>query len=783
MTVSGFDRVGVPHLLRFVPMGLVSRALRTGSDTAVDADAAVLFVDIAGFGQLAERMSADGLAGAEKLGGLLNNLFGNVIGCIEARGGEVVALPGDAVSAMWLAEGASLASCVARAAAVAADIQKLAGAEQAGSLGRLRFRIAIGCGPLWIGSAGAEGAQRLVCVIGGALVDTARAAADAQPGIAVVTAQAAAHLDATAVLHRDGESYRLSHVAVPESPPLREEPSARFDDVRPFLSPALIESLEAGHEDWLAEFRRTSVAFVGLGEGTTVEIFRRDPDLLRRAIALVQSEVARFQGTVNQVACDEKGLSLLAVWGLRGAPSEHSAVRAAGAASAIRAALRGLGLNGRVGVATGSCFCGPRGSPTRREYAVVGSCVVTAARLMQLAPEVGVLLDEATVAAAGSRMPGVVPRAVMLKGRTEPVTAYEPAPLRPADPPSQSALQIVGRARELAIVAQALDRLGAAPSGAPRMVVEGDAGIGKSTFLTACRSLAQDRGLVVLAGAGDVVDRLVPYLAWRSVLQGLLGTGARAIEEARRYLPARAEADRIPLLAELLDVALPDSDRTRHLTGTARVDATADLAVRLVQRALKGRRALLLIDDAQWLDSASWATLRRAVGTLSEAAILVAMRPVEIDSLPREARYVLKGRDRLEIALGPLGSEDLDRLIASTLSAEDVAPQATEVIRQRAGGNPLFTQQLALALRDCGFVTVSSRRCRVSSSQLDLSNVGLPGTVDEIVGRRLEELPAGQVMALKVASVLGSAFDLAALASVYPLPHPQTALGRWQNLR
>jgi len=766
-----------------LPTGLVSRALRDWPQvqSGADVEAAVLFVDIPGFGQLAERMSADGLAGAEKLGQFLNSLFGSVIERIEAYGGEIVALPGDAVSAMWSAEEADIQSCVRRAAAAALDIQNLAGADRADVLARLRFHVAVGCGRIWIGTVGADGAQRLVCATGGAMVDTARTAAEASPGAVAVTTPAAARLQGSGVVSLDGQRHRLSRMTLAEVPAARERQPLGLDEVRPFLSPALVEWLQAGHDDWLAEFRRTSVAFVGLGGAASAEAFRRDPEQLRQAISLVQTEVARFQGTVNQVACDDKGLSVLGAWGLRGASGEHSAVRAAGAASAIRAGLRALGVDGTVGVATGPCFCGPRGSPTRREYAIVGNCVVTAARLMQLAGEGGVLLDEATVAAAGGRLSGVVPRAVLLKGRADPITAYEPASpdgrgQTGKDDEAPGRPTIVGRASELAAVARALDRLADPARGAPRVLVEGEAGIGKSTFLAACRRLGEDRGLLVLAGAGDAVDRLVPYLAWRSVLRGLLGSGAVAAAEARRHLSGPGEADRLPLLGELLDVELPDNDRTRHLAGAARVEATADLAVRLIQRALRGRRALLLVDDAQWLDSASWATLRRAAGALPEAAILVATRPPNLDDLPREARDIFKLADRLELVLGPLTAEDLDKLIATTLAAEDVAPQATEVIRRRAGGNPLFTQQLALALRDCGFVTVSGRRCRVSSAQLNLSNVGLPGTVDEIVGRRLEELPASPVLTLKVASVLGSGFDLGSLSSVYPLPHDPKGL-------
>jgi len=776
----------VPRLLRFLPTGLVSRALRDGPHVPSGAgvEAALLFVDIPGFGQLAERMSAGGLAGAEKLGQFLNVLFGSVIDRIEAYGGEVVALPGDAVSAMWSAEDADIQSCVRRAGAAALDIQNLAGVDRADMLAPLRCHVAVGCGPIWIGTVGADGAQRMACATGGAMVDVARTASEASPGAVAVTTEVAKHLQGRAVINRDGPRHRLARMTSGEAPPVRHRQALGLDEVRPFLSPALAEWLQAGHDDWLAEFRRTSVAFVGLGGAAAAEAFRRDPEQLRRAIALVQAEVAKFQGTVNQVACDDKGLSVLAAWGLRGATGEHAAVRAAGAASAIRAGLRGLGVDGTVGVATGPCFCGPRGSATRREYAIVGSCVVTAARLMQLAGEGGVLLDEATVAAAGGRLSGVAPRAVLLKGRTDPVTAYEPAPARPADGRGQPGRNdeapgrpsMVGRASELALVARVLDRLADRAAGTRRVVVEGEAGIGKSTFLAACRRLAEGRGLVVLAGAGDAVDRLVPYLAWRSVLRGLLGSGAVAVEEARRLLTGSGEADRLPLLGELLEAELLDNDRTRHLAGSARVEATADLAVRLVERALRGRRALVLVDDAQWLDSASWATLRRAAGALADAVILIAMRPTDLEALPREARDVLKLGDRVELALGPLEADDVDKLIATTLSAEDVAPQAIEVIRRRAGGNPLFTQQLALALRDCGFVTVSGRRCRVSSAQLDLSNVGLPGTVDEIVGRRLEELPAAPVLALKVASVLGSGFDLGSLSSVYPLPHDAKGL-------
>src|SRR5258708_39110951 len=63
--------------------------------------AAVLFADISGFTSLAEHLAEQGPEGAEELGGILNDYFGQLTALIAEHGGNGVKFAGDAVLAVW----------------------------------------------------------------------------------------------------------------------------------------------------------------------------------------------------------------------------------------------------------------------------------------------------------------------------------------------------------------------------------------------------------------------------------------------------------------------------------------------------------------------------------------------------------------------------------------------------------------------------------------------------------------------------------------------------------
>src|SRR6185369_10067410 len=82
---------------------------------------------------------------------------------------------------------------------------------------------------------------------------------------------------------------------------------------------------------------------------------------------------------------------------------DDNAQRAVEAALHVQSSLESIGLDSGIGVATGKVFCGPVGSPRRREYTIHGGTMNLSARLMQAATD-EVLCDEATMNAVRGKL-------------------------------------------------------------------------------------------------------------------------------------------------------------------------------------------------------------------------------------------------------------------------------------------------------------------------------------------------------------------------------------------
>jgi predicted ATP-dependent serine protease len=149
---------------------------------------------------------------------------------------------------------------------------------------------------------------------------------------------------------------------------------------------------------------------------------------------------------------------------------------------------------------------------------------------------------------------------------------------------TSTVFEIVGREEELAELKAFVGKVHEGPAA---LVLEGEAGIGKSTLWLAAVAAARERGLLVLSSR--------PAEAERSLAHVTLGDLFEAV--ADELLPALAPARRRALEVVLLrDEASGDSVDQRALA----------VAVRDVLQLLSERKPILLaVDDVQWLDSSS----------------------------------------------------------------------------------------------------------------------------------------------------------------------------------
>jgi tetratricopeptide (TPR) repeat protein len=130
----------------------------------------------------------------------------------------------------------------------------------------------------------------------------------------------------------------------------------------------------------------------------------------------------------------------------------------------------------------------------------------------------------------------------------------------------------------------------------------------------------------------------------------------------------------------------------------------------------------------------------------------------------------------VRIELDALPRLDATAIVRNTLGAEDIPDVVAGFVTERSGGNPFFTQQLALALRDRGYLVVEKGRVRLGSGIVNLAEAEVPDSVERVVTGRIDLLSAQQQLTVKVASVIGRLFSYRALHDVHPVPSDRPAL-------
>ena len=184
------------------------------------------------------------------------------------------------------------------------------------------------------------------------------------------------------------------------------------------------------------------------------------------------------------------------------------------------------------------------------------------------------------------------------------------------------AMDVVGRDQELAIVERLLDERQAGPLA---VIIEGDAGIGKTTLWEAALDLARDRSWRVLAARPAEAEFRFSYAAVRDLLgplidetiEGLPGPQRRAVEIA--FLRAEGNADAHAASAGVLGILRSASAAGPVLVG---------------------------IDDLQWLDAASARVLEFALRrlTMEQVGVVVASRPPRPGPVPLRLERAFGGR-------------------------------------------------------------------------------------------------------------------------------------------
>jgi class 3 adenylate cyclase/tetratricopeptide (TPR) repeat protein len=745
---------------------------------------AVLFADISGFTHLTESLAQDGPEGVENLSNLLNAYFGQLIDIVIDHDGDIVEFTGDGIIALWPTPvcDEDLPTVVLRAARCGLDVQQGLAAFGTVEPLNLSLRVSIGAGEVLMANVGGILGRWELLVAGDPLVHVSEVLHMAYPGEVVLTADTW-HLVRE---HCTGEvlpggAARLDAVDVrlpPASPPPTLLLPRMIPTLGSFLPGSILDRLEAGLTDWIAELRYVTILFVNVHG-----IDYNAPDALEQAhrvMRALQTGLYQYEGSVNQFIFDDKGTIFVAAMGLPPLTHEDDAVRGVQAALAMHAQLRKIGITCAIGMATGSVFCGERGSIRRRDYAMIGGTMNLAARLMQAAEVLDhgsaapVLCDSATYEVARIRLAFEELPPTLIKGKAEPVRVYRPLGRERAIVRRQTML--IGRAAERQALREHLDMLNRNEH-AGVVIIEGEMGMGKSRLIGELQQRAESLGIPALVGLGEAIERATSYHAWRPIFATLLDLDAappadnqlaRRIRVLNRLWVDPELARLAPLINAVLPLDVPESQITSQMVGQVRADNTRRLLLRLLQAAAAQSPLLLVLDEAHWLDSASWALALAVAREVQPALLIIATRPL-IDPMPAEYGHLRQHPGTRCIVLDSLAPDETLRLVEQRLGVERLPEPVGRLVLEKSEGNPFFSEELAYAMRDAGLILIEDGTCRIAPNAGDLSSISFPASVQGVVISRIDRLQPGHQMTLKVASVIGQMFTLSPLRAVYPI--------------
>jgi class 3 adenylate cyclase/tetratricopeptide (TPR) repeat protein len=780
--------------------------------------AAVLHADIAGFTPLTERLSQDGPEGIDRLSSQLNAFFGELIELVSAHGGDIVKFAGDSLVAIWPSEenpGAlldlteigdqvgggeyllhpsSLGSKALRAAQCACAIQSRLHENRQAQAEQLTLEIGLSAGAVMTTHLGGKYGRWEFLLAGKPVGEAARAEAAAAPGQVMMSKTFWSLVQAACSGSPSESEFMLLHsVDQPiAAEPLKRDPLGPKSEssLRAYIPGPIMSRIAAGQSDWLAEHRRVSLIFTNLpdlGYDSPIED-------IQRAVHMLQEALYSYEGTVSKIALDHTGLIFVAALGLHPLAHEDDPVLAGLAAIEMRDRIRPLNLRCSIGVSTGSIFCGSIGNDKRRDYTLIGDAVNLGARIMKAVGsspysiEQDIYVDDSTFEQSEHRIEFEDLPMLSLEGREEQASVFRPLRERQIDSRRVSSAELFGRADERSLLADALQKLLRGQDSF--VLIEGEAGIGKSKLVRDLIRQAQSLEVGVLIGAGDAVERQTAYRAWRDPLQQIFGieasdTSQTQTEKVKTYLSKHEEWLRMsPLLKDLLLIDIPENSWTSQMHGTIRADNTRDFLLRLILDSATSSPLVLILEDTHWMDTASWSLTQAVANQLSPLMLVVISRPYS--EAPPEAYLRYARRTSLtHIQLDALGETETIELVQNRLGANQVPDEVIQLILEKGEGNPFFSEELTYALRDAGFIRVADGICELAPD-VSLDQVSLPDTVQGVVTSRIDRLEPAQQMLLKIASVIGKLFNRKLLQEVYPIaedkPHLQDHLAALKAL-
>jgi class 3 adenylate cyclase/tetratricopeptide (TPR) repeat protein len=555
----------------------------------------------------------------------------------------------------------------------------------------------------------------------------------------------------------------------------QETPPVNYSEPESYTPKFLADKILTTRSSIEGERKLVTVLFADVANYTAMSE-KLDPEevhqIMDGCFKILMDEIHRCEGTINQFTGD-------GVMALFGAPLAHEdhAQRACHAALSSQKTLEkygqkvkqdhGLDFKMRIGLNSGPVVVASIGDDLRMDYTAVGDTTNLAARMESKAEPGRILLSEATHKLVKDFFEFNPLGKVEVKGKEQPQETYELLKISDIDTRISASVakgltKFVGRKNSMAALKEVFERV---ISGSGQVVgIVGEAGVGKSrllfefvkqlplgetTYLEG-RCLHFGSGMVYL----PILDMVRAYFEIKegdpeSVIKEKLLKKIRQLDE--RLL------DTLPSFQELLSVKVEDEKYMQLDPGHKKMqtfEAIRNLFIRVSER----QPLVLAIEDLHWIDKTSEECISYLIDWLANTRImLILLYRLEYTHQWGSKSYYTK------IGLTQLGDLSSRLLVQAILKEEKVPPEIRYQVLSRAGGNPLFVEELTQSLLESGAIVRKGHQYMLTR---DLSEIQVPDTIQGIIAARIDRIEESMKHVIQVAAVIGREFAFRILQSI-----------------
>ena len=340
---------------------------------------------------------------------------------------------------------------------------------------------------------------------------------------------------------------------------------------------------------------------------------------------------------------------------------------------------------------------------------------------------------------------------------------------------SETTTPFVGRESELAELTANLNE---AQAGNGRMVVvEGEAGIGKTRLIHKLASTAMEQGFEASYGRCLSLQQADPYAPFIDALGDKLGISSTGndVDELPLGLMGMGETEAYGSAGGLPMGLIPMADSSEgdlsKLDIQSERDKLFNRVLDVIIESSKVKPQMLFIDDLQWADNATLQLLFFIARNITNNRVLMvaALRLEDVDDKTEDTPFaqlhqqVGRSISHQRIILEKMTHDDVGKIIMNLVGVKEVPERFLHKLYEESRGNPFFVEEVVKSLMDEGIIL---RHGHIWDTGVDLSQIRIPNTIRDVITHRIARLDEDDKRVLRFASVIGDRYTFNVLREV-----------------